>query len=170
MARTVDASVVPVRRRLSPEPQDRRPDPRCWVPYYATIDRLSTRTSAHGLHVLESAMVCAMQYWHPAARLATWAMRRLNPRSTSLSRAQTAAAICANALTIFGLRCMIRMLLGLSIASMLIVGTILNVINQGDALWPGAAVHWWKLVLTYCVPFCVATFGAYSAYRAAETV
>ena len=57
-----------------------------------------------------------------------------------------------------------------SIATMLIVGTVLNVINQGDALWSGAAVHWWKLVLTYCVPFCVATFGAYSAYRAAETV
>src|SRR3989441_13238420 len=27
--------------------------------------------------------VCAMQYWQPAVRLATWATRRLKPRSTS---------------------------------------------------------------------------------------
>ena len=53
-----------------------------------------------------------------------------------------------------------------SLATMAIVGSILNVINQGDAIfWPGA-VNWWKVLLTYCVPFCVATFGAYSAYRA----
>jgi len=53
---------------------------------------------------------------------------------------------------------------------MLLVGSVLNVINQGDAFWSGTAVNWWKLLLTYCVPFCVATFGAYSAYRAAEKV
>ena len=47
-----------------------------------------------------------------------------------------------------------------SLATMLIVGTVLNVINQGDALWGLEAVNWWKLLLTYCVPFCVATFGA----------
>jgi len=53
-----------------------------------------------------------------------------------------------------------------SLATMVIVGSILNAINQGDALlWPGGAVNWWKLLLTYGVPFCVATFGAYSAYR-----
>ena len=57
-----------------------------------------------------------------------------------------------------------------SFATMLLVGSALNFINQGDALWSGAAVNWWKLSLTYCVPFCVATFGAYSAYRAAEKV
>ena len=57
-----------------------------------------------------------------------------------------------------------------SFATMLLVGSALNFINQGDAFWSGAAVNWWKLVLTYCVPFCVATFGAYSAYRAAEKV
>jgi methyl-accepting chemotaxis protein len=54
-----------------------------------------------------------------------------------------------------------------SLATMAVVGTILNVINQGDAiLWSGA-INWWKVLLTYCVPFCVATFGAYSAYREA---
>ena len=54
-----------------------------------------------------------------------------------------------------------------SLATMLIVGSILNIINQGDAIFWSGAVNWWKLLLTYCVPFCVATFGAYSAYRGA---
>ena len=53
-----------------------------------------------------------------------------------------------------------------SLATMLVVGTILNIINQGDTLLWSAAISGWKLLLTYCVPFCVATFGAYSAYRA----
>ena len=48
----------------------------------------------------------------------------------------------------------------------LIVGSILNVINQGDVLWTGENVVWWKLAMTYCVPFCVATYGACSAFRA----
>jgi len=48
---------------------------------------------------------------------------------------------------------------------MLIVGSILNVINQGDAFVRSGAIDWWKLLLTFCVPFCVATFAAYSAYR-----
>lgn len=54
-----------------------------------------------------------------------------------------------------------------SLATMRIVGSILNIINQGDAILRSGTVIWWKLLLTYCVPFCVATFGAYSAYRAA---
>ena len=52
-----------------------------------------------------------------------------------------------------------------SLAVMLVVGTILNLINQGDALFSSTAINWWKVALTFCVPFCVATFGAYSAYR-----
>jgi hypothetical protein len=55
-----------------------------------------------------------------------------------------------------------------SFATALIVGSILNVINQGDLVYSWGALSWWKLALTYCVPFCVATFGAYSAYRATE--
>lgn len=41
-----------------------------------------------------------------------------------------------------------------------IVGTILNVINQGDALFGGSPIVWWKVALTYCVPYCVCTYGA----------
>jgi len=53
-----------------------------------------------------------------------------------------------------------------SLATLLIVGSVLNVINQGDSLFGSGTINWWKLLLTYSVPFCVATFGAYSAYRA----
>jgi hypothetical protein len=52
-----------------------------------------------------------------------------------------------------------------SAAVMLVVASILNVIDQGDAIVGSGSVSWWKLLLTYCVPFCVATFGAYSAHR-----
>jgi len=45
----------------------------------------------------------------------------------------------------------------------IVVGTILNVINQGDHLLAADQIVWWRLILTYCVPFCVASFGAYSA-------
>lgn len=51
-----------------------------------------------------------------------------------------------------------------SLLTMLVVGSLLNLINQGDALLGPGTINWWKLLLTYCVPFCVATFGAYSAY------
>lgn len=48
----------------------------------------------------------------------------------------------------------------------LIVGTILNLINQGDALLDGSDLNLTKLVLTFLVPYCVATYGAVS-YRLA---
>ena len=44
-----------------------------------------------------------------------------------------------------------------------VVGSILNLINQGDRLAAGAPLDWAKLGLTYVVPFVVASFGAWSA-------
>jgi hypothetical protein len=44
----------------------------------------------------------------------------------------------------------------------LIVGTILNLINQGDALIAGRPIDIVKLVLTYLVPYFVSTYGAVS--------
>ena len=44
----------------------------------------------------------------------------------------------------------------------LVVGTVLNVINQGDAFLGMASINWLKLVLTYCVPYAVCTYGAVS--------
>jgi hypothetical protein len=46
----------------------------------------------------------------------------------------------------------------------LIVGTILNLINQGDAMLAGMPLDLAKLLLTYLVPYCVSTYGAVS-YR-----
>jgi len=46
----------------------------------------------------------------------------------------------------------------------LVVGTILNLINQGDALFGPAPINWIKVVLTYLVPYAVSTYGAVS-YR-----
>lgn len=47
----------------------------------------------------------------------------------------------------------------------LIVGSILNLINQGDVLLKMGSPNWFKLVLTYLVPYFVCAFGAISAVR-----
>ena len=44
----------------------------------------------------------------------------------------------------------------------LVVGTVLNLINQGDALFGAAAINWLKVILTYFVPYTVCTYGAVS--------
>ncbi|MBS3848581.1 nitrate/nitrite transporter NrtS [Devosia sp. BSSL-BM10] len=46
-----------------------------------------------------------------------------------------------------------------------IVGSVLNLINQGDAMMSGQGVSVFKIVLTYCVPFLVSTYGAWSMAR-----
>jgi len=48
-----------------------------------------------------------------------------------------------------------------------VVGTLLNLINQYDALEGLVAFNWIKIALTYCVPYFVATYGAVSARLAA---
>jgi hypothetical protein len=47
-----------------------------------------------------------------------------------------------------------------SFLAAVVVGTVLNAINQGDLLLAGAPLDVVKLVLTYLVPYCVATYGA----------
>jgi len=47
-----------------------------------------------------------------------------------------------------------------------VVGTVLNLINQGDAIVIGSGINWLKVALTYAVPYCVSTYGAVS-YRLA---
>jgi len=54
-----------------------------------------------------------------------------------------------------------------SLAVALVVGTILNLINQGDALLDAHPLNLTKLLLTYLVPYCVATYGAVS-YQLAQ--
>jgi hypothetical protein len=52
-----------------------------------------------------------------------------------------------------------------SLGVALVVGTILNLINQGDAVLGDAQIVVWKLLLTYFVPFAVASYGSYAALR-----
>ena len=47
-----------------------------------------------------------------------------------------------------------------------VVGSILTIINHGDTLMRGDAPPVWKVLLTYCVPYCVTTWGAYTGKRA----
>lgn len=49
-----------------------------------------------------------------------------------------------------------------------VVGTVLNVINQGDALLGLQSLDLAKCILTYMVPFCVATYGAVAALSKLE--
>ncbi|MEM9669285.1 MAG: nitrate/nitrite transporter NrtS [Pseudomonadota bacterium] len=50
-----------------------------------------------------------------------------------------------------------------------IVGTILVLINQIDVLAAGGIPPVWKLLLTYCVPYCVSTYSA-AAFKVANAV
>jgi len=42
----------------------------------------------------------------------------------------------------------------------LVVGSILNVINQGEKILNGDTVSWLHLLLNYFVPYCVASYSA----------
>ena len=42
----------------------------------------------------------------------------------------------------------------------LVVGTILTIINHGDLILSGGFPSLWKILLTYCTPYCVTTWGA----------
>jgi hypothetical protein len=55
-----------------------------------------------------------------------------------------------------------------SLTVALIIGTLLNAINQGPEIFTGHWPVWWKLVLTYFVPFAVASYGSYAAFRSSE--
>jgi len=47
----------------------------------------------------------------------------------------------------------------------IIVGTVLNLINQPEGLLGDANIIWWKVLLTYCVPFAVSSYGSWAALR-----
>jgi hypothetical protein len=54
------------------------------------------------------------------------------------------------------------MVVRLALRTSLVIGSLLNVINQGDALFGSAPLQLFKLVLTYMVPYGVATYSATS--------
>jgi len=55
-----------------------------------------------------------------------------------------------------------------SLAVAALIGTLLNVINQGPEMFSGHWPIWWKLILTYFVPFAVASYGSYAAFRTSD--
>lgn len=50
---------------------------------------------------------------------------------------------------------------GLRVA--ILVGLVLNAINQGDVLLSGGSPNWWKFMLTFLVPYCVSTHASASS-------
>jgi len=51
----------------------------------------------------------------------------------------------------------------------LFVGTCLNLINQGSALWHGVGIQWSKVLLNYVVPYLVSSYSAARARKALES-
>ncbi len=50
-----------------------------------------------------------------------------------------------------------------SIWIMLIVGTVLTLINQREAIFAGSGINVLNVILTYLVPLCVSFYAAWSA-------
>lgn len=42
----------------------------------------------------------------------------------------------------------------------IVVGTVLNIINQSEAILAGHGIAWGHVVMNYIVPYCVATYSA----------
>jgi hypothetical protein len=42
----------------------------------------------------------------------------------------------------------------------LVVGTLLNLINQGENMLHGDTISWFHLMFNYLVPYCVASYSA----------
>ena len=100
----------------------------------------------------------------PAARLTRRAIRPLFPLPEGQdwrgapSPSQTAQLMDRTALrTVFTWPYLQR-----SLVVGAVVGTLLNVINQGYAVFGPVEFRWLNALLTYCVPFCVSTYGAYT--------
>lgn len=50
----------------------------------------------------------------------------------------------------------------------IVVGTILTLINQGEAFFGNAELNWLKVILTYIVPFCVSLYSSVLAKMEAK--
>lgn len=48
----------------------------------------------------------------------------------------------------------------------LVVGAVLNLINQGPSIISGIGVSWLHVLLNFVVPYCVASYSAAKAYIA----
>ena len=62
---------------------------------------------------------------------------------------------------------MSKIILG-GIKTSAVVGTILLLINQYEAIFADASINWFKALLTYCVPFIVFSYGVMSGQKGQE--
>ncbi|MFQ5509765.1 MAG: nitrate/nitrite transporter NrtS [Leptospirillia bacterium] len=56
--------------------------------------------------------------------------------------------------------CLCAHIIGTAIQVSIVVGTVLNLINQGEAILHGGPVSWGRLLLNYLVPYLVASYSA----------
>ncbi|MBP6097655.1 MAG: nitrate/nitrite transporter NrtS [Methyloversatilis sp.] len=40
-----------------------------------------------------------------------------------------------------------------------VVGTLLNLVNQGPLIWQGGSMTCWSIGMNYLVPFCVSSYS-----------
>jgi hypothetical protein len=61
-------------------------------------------------------------------------------------------------------------IVGTALRTSLLVGTLLNIINQGHLMTPDffMLIAWKKVVLTYCIPYLVSTYSAVSTLQRLE--
>lgn len=53
-----------------------------------------------------------------------------------------------------------KVTVGPAVRIALVVGTVLNVINHGQAVMHGLEIPWIHVGLNYLVPYCVASYSA----------
>lgn len=53
-----------------------------------------------------------------------------------------------------------RKIAGNALRISLVVGTVLNLINQGTAILNWSGISWGHVLLNYLVPYCVASYSA----------
>jgi hypothetical protein len=51
---------------------------------------------------------------------------------------------------------------GAALRVALVVGTVLNLINQAPAIFSGGGASWMHVALNYVVPYCVASYSGAS--------
>ena len=49
-----------------------------------------------------------------------------------------------------------------ALMTVMVVGTILTLINNGDVILEGGSLNYIKVSLSFCIPFCVSTWGCFT--------
>lgn len=60
---------------------------------------------------------------------------------------------------LFQVACCRRIVIN-SLRIAVVVGSVLNLVNQGGTIIAGAGISWLHVLLNYAVPYCVASYSA----------